>query len=36
MISLIDNDFVWNTILKDLLHKYDIENKLIKIGRAHV
>ena len=30
MISLIDNDFVWNTILKDLLHKYDIENKLIK------
>jgi len=34
-IEIIQDNFVWNYILNDLLSKYDIENKLIKENDKH-
>lgn len=34
-IELIENNFVWNRVLKDLIKKYDIENKLIEENKKY-
>ena len=34
-VELIQNNFVWNVILSDLLEKYDIENKLIEESKKY-
>ena len=35
IIKIPSNNFSWNIILKELLNKYNIENKLIKINEIH-
>ena len=34
-VELIQNNFVWNVILSELLGKYDIENKLIEESKKY-
>ena len=34
-IELIENNFVWNRVLKALIKKYDIENKLIEENKKY-